>query len=147
MAGILQRIREHVQWGRRLWDWEEARFDRKLGVDTGGSVELETLTIPVGDPAKGVFYRPQPMRVARWWFRELPRNTKDYTFIDMGSGKGRLPLMAAQRGFRRAIGIEYAEELHVAALENARIAETRGIAIEPIFGDAGEFEFPPGLSW
>lgn len=42
------------------------------------------------------------------------------------------------------MGIEYAEELHSVALENARVAQTRGLLIEPIFGDAGDFEFPAG---
>lgn len=140
--GPIQRLRANVRWGKRLWDWEEERLDRKLGVDTGGAAEIDTLTVRAGDPSTGILYRPTPARVAQWWLRELPRDVTEWTFIDMGSGKGRVLLFAAKHGFRRSMGVEFAEELHTVALENARAARAHGVEIEPILGDAGEFAFP-----
>jgi hypothetical protein len=60
----------------------------------------------------------------------------------MGSGKGRVLLFAAEAGFGRSIGVEFAEELHAVAVENARAAERQALSIEPILGDATTYEFP-----
>jgi hypothetical protein len=60
----------------------------------------------------------------------------------MGSGKGRVLLMASRFGFRRVIGVEFADELHLAATSNAAAAHAHGLHIEPILGDAAEFRFP-----
>ena len=138
----LRRVRGAVRWGARLWEWEERRFDRKLGVDTDGWIELDSLTIPMGDPAKGIHYGPTPVLVVRWWLRELSVDARGFTFVDMGSGKGRVPLCAALHGFRRSIGVEFAEELHRVAQKNARAARTHGLTVEPILGDAAAFDFP-----
>jgi len=78
----------------------------------------------------------------RWWLTAVPSDPERFTFIDMGSGKARAPVFAAQHCFRRAIGVEFAQELHDVAAENARILRDRGIAIEPVLGDAGAVEFP-----
>jgi hypothetical protein len=45
---------------------------------------------------------------------------QDFTFIDLGSGKGRVLLMAAAYGFKRIIGVEFMPELHRVAEENIR---------------------------
>ena len=68
-----------------------------------------------------------------------------FTFIDLGSGKGRALLLAAEYPFRRIVGVEVLAELHAIAEENlARLRETNG-AVEAysICLDAREFEFPP----
>ncbi|MBZ5489392.1 MAG: class I SAM-dependent methyltransferase [Acidobacteriia bacterium] len=50
----------------------------------------------------------------------VPAALQDFTFIDLGSGKGRALLMAAQYGFKRIIGVEFMPELHRVAQENIR---------------------------
>jgi len=45
---------------------------------------------------------------------------RDFTFIDLGSGKGRVLLMASDYPFKRIIGVEFMPELHRAAQENVR---------------------------
>jgi hypothetical protein len=85
-----------------------------------------------------------PPRLARLWLDALPPKLGDYTFIDMGSGKGRVLLLAASREFRRVVGVEFAVELHEAAVAN--VARFRPLArrrdIEPLLGDAATFDFP-----
>jgi SAM-dependent methyltransferase len=68
-----------------------------------------------------------------------------FTFIDVGSGKGRALLMAANYGFKRIIGVEFMPELHRVAQANiARCASERQQCrqIESICLDARDFQFP-----
>jgi predicted RNA methylase len=68
-----------------------------------------------------------------------------FTFVDLGSGKGRALLMAALLPFRRIIGVEFAPALHRQSLENVRRfvhEEQRCRDIEPLCMDAATFEFP-----
>ena len=132
-----------MQPSGRLLAWDERRFERRFGVDTGGMVEPAALTVPVGEVSEGFTHVATPPRLARWWLGQLPREASSFTFVDMGSGRGRVLLLAASYGFRRAVGVEFAEELHAAALENARAARAHGLVIEPILGDAAAFTFPP----
>src|SRR3984893_15884987 len=69
----------------------------------------------------------------------------DFTFVDLGSGKGRTLLMASDYPFRRIVGVELIPVLHQGAQEN--LAKYRGesqkcFALESICGDATEFPFP-----
>ena len=43
-----------------------------------------------------------------------------FTFVDLGSGKGRTLLMASDYPFRRIIGVELLPSLHQIAQENLR---------------------------
>ncbi len=43
---------------------------------------------------------------------------QDFTFIDLGSGKGRVLLMASEYPFQKIIGVEFMPELHRAAQKN-----------------------------
>ena len=137
-----RRVMGMIRWEQRLNAWEARSFDRRLGVDTGGKVEPADLTVPAGDVRSGITYFGTQPRLARWWLSGLPANHQDFTFIDMGSGKARVLLIAAEAGFARSIGVEFAQELHLTAVENASAARRHGLAIEPVLGDAGVFAFP-----
>ena len=68
-----------------------------------------------------------------------------FTFIDLGSGKGRTLLMASDYPFRRIVGVERLPALHQAARENLAKYENSSqqcFAIQAICGDAIEFPFP-----
>jgi SAM-dependent methyltransferase len=89
-----------------------------------------------------------------WLFEEmmhaLPIRFQDFTFVDLGSGKGRVLLMAASCGFKRIVGVEFMPEWHRAAEENIRnhgahcSAEEKAAVIESHCMDARDFEFPAG---
>lgn len=69
----------------------------------------------------------------------------DFTFIDLGSGKGRVLLMAAPYGFKRIVGVEFMPEWHRIAEENiGKFSATYAIAspIESFCMDARDFDFP-----
>jgi SAM-dependent methyltransferase len=72
---------------------------------------------------------------------------EDFTFVDLGSGKGRVLLMAAPYGFKKIIGVEYMPEWHHVAEENIRkfVAENKiDAAIQNLCMDARDFDFPAG---
>ena len=72
---------------------------------------------------------------------------QDFTFIDLGSGKGRVLLMASDYPFKRIIGVEFMPELHRAAEENVTgyfNDRQRCRQIETICMDARDFQFPDG---
>jgi SAM-dependent methyltransferase len=70
----------------------------------------------------------------------------EFTFIDIGSGKGRALLMAADYPFRRILGIELLPELHRVAKENIakyKSDSQRCFVIDCVLSDARDFAFPP----
>jgi SAM-dependent methyltransferase len=69
----------------------------------------------------------------------------DFTFIDIGSGKGRVLLMAAEYPFRRVIGVELLPSLHGIAKQNIARCESearRCCFVESINQNAVDFSFP-----
>ncbi len=68
-----------------------------------------------------------------------------FTFVDLGSGKGRVLLLAAAYPFRCVIGVEVQAELHAVAEENLFRLRENGSKIDAhsICLDAREFSFPP----
>ena len=72
---------------------------------------------------------------------------ENFTFVDLGSGKGRVLLMAAPYGFKKIFGVEYMPEWHHVAEENIRkfVAEHKiDAAIQTLCMDARDFDFPAG---
>jgi SAM-dependent methyltransferase len=67
-----------------------------------------------------------------------------FTFIDIGSGKGRALLLASEFGFRRIIGIELLPELDRIARDNVSAFKSTGspAQIELFCGHATTFDFP-----
>jgi SAM-dependent methyltransferase len=70
---------------------------------------------------------------------------RDFTFIDLGSGKGRVLLMASDYPFKRIIGVEIMPELHRAAQKNITSYSNdrqQCRQIESLCIDARDFQFP-----
>lgn len=71
----------------------------------------------------------------------------EFTFIDLGSGKGRTLLMASDYPFRRIVGVELLPTLHRLAQQNLaqyKSDSQKCFALESICADAAEFHFPAG---
>jgi len=72
---------------------------------------------------------------------------KDFTFIDLGSGKGRVLLMASDYPFNRIIGVEFMPELHRAAQKNIASYSSgtqQCRQVEAVCMDARDFQVPLG---
>jgi SAM-dependent methyltransferase len=128
--------RRHASFGDLDYDWEH-------GVDTTRS-NVSFRTQLAAALTAHPYFASEP-----WIFREmierLPSNRGDLSFVDIGSGKGRALLLAAEHGFRRVIGLEFLPQLHRIAENNiARFAAaSRGQAeIASLWVDARDFAFP-----
>ncbi len=127
--------RRRSRYGDMEYDWEH-RVNT-----TSGSVGWQERLL-------GVFHSPyQPTDAAlfREMMSSLPIDFSQFTFIDLGSGKGRTLLMASEYPFRRIVGVEILPELHHAAEENIRAFKSpvqRCGLVESICADAREFVLP-----
>jgi len=127
---------------------EEWWFDRTRSVKTAGNGMAPIQPQVVGGLGDGQIYIPVRVAGAHAALHVLPiSDMSKYTFIDMGSGKGRMLFVAAEYPFQRVLGVEYATELHEQAKANIgkyRHKKQRCQNIASILANAAEFEFPPG---
>lgn len=121
-------------------------FDWRHHVKTCGDNDLRQLTVVGENASHAIPYIPTTPRTGRHILRNLPvRDYSNYTFIDIGSGKGRILLLAAELPFRRIIGIEFASDLHALAQKNVKTYRNPDqvcFQIEPVNIDATQYEFP-----
>lgn len=139
---VLEMLNEDVRF-IMSWRRSAARnnlFDARLGTETGGTVPLFRLDIDSPNVAYGRHYTPTPSEGVHNAIRALPENLADFTFIDLGCGKGRVLLIAADYGFKEVIGVEFARELVDIARTNCQGVQR----VKVVVGDAATFEFPSG---
>ena len=133
-----------------LEKWENRRFDARHGTETLADAQLGDLSISSPNRKRAHRYTPTPPRALRQVLARLAIDPADYSFIDIGSGKGRTLLVASGLGFRRLVGVEFAEELHRAAQANIQsfLAHPRGGArhgpVEAVLADATQYALPEG---
>ncbi|HEX8818260.1 MAG TPA: class I SAM-dependent methyltransferase [Terriglobales bacterium] len=138
---LWQFVRESTPEQRRQ-RYGDVDYDWNFRVDTTGA------TVGWRERLLGLFHSPyQPTEPAL--FHEMIGSLKidfaQFTFIDIGSGKGRALLLASDYSLRRIIGVELFPALDRIAKENIHKYKNdaqRCFAIESICGDASEFEFP-----
>jgi SAM-dependent methyltransferase len=144
-ATELARYRPSQLHDRRVRALKEARFDSEFAGVTGGDARLSRLSIASANRRFGVDYRGvDPEEFARG-FSQLAIRHEEFTFIDLGSGKGRALLLAAKFPFRRLIGVEFARELHEIAAANVlhyRNPDGKQPQFQLHCMDATEFDFP-----
>lgn len=127
----------------------DRRRQRYGDVDYDWEHRVNTTSATVGWRTRllGAFnspYQPIPEEQFREIMGAVPADLTQFTFIDIGSGKGRALLLANEYGFRRIVGIELLPELHFVAQENFRKLNMCPEAkIELVCEDAAEFSFPP----
>ena len=134
---------------RFLRDSTPARKRQRYGdvdFDWDQRVDTTSATVPWRDRLLGELHSPyQPTEPGL--FHEmmgcLKIDFRQFVFVDLGSGKGRTLLMAAEYPFHKIVGVELLPSLHRIAVENIarHTAKTRG-ETESICGDAQEFIFP-----
>jgi SAM-dependent methyltransferase len=140
---------------RNLWSFvrdstPERRRQRYGDMEYDWEHRVNTTSGTVGWQARllGLFFSPyQPTEPALFheMMASLPIAFEQFTFVDIGSGKGRTLLMASEYPFRKIVGVELLAELHQAAQENIRAyhsATQRCTRIEAVSADASEFTFP-----
>jgi SAM-dependent methyltransferase len=126
------------------------------GVDTSGLVPAKhLLTGHANDEHVTAYYgvAPSILRALIGHWRECgpPYPIEDYTFVDVGAGKGRGLLVASEYSFRKVVGIELNPELASIARQNVErwtranredSTAARIAPIEVVEQDALEYELP-----
>ena len=129
--------RRRQRYGDIDYDWDHR-------VDTTGATVgwRERLLGSLHSP-----YQPTEAALFHEMLTSLKINFRDFTFIDLGSGKGRTLLMASDYPFRRILGVELLPQLHAVAQSNIAAYKKDSqlcFELESICADARDFEFPTG---
>ena len=98
----------------------EKRYDRRLGIDTVGSIEPGELDISREAAERSYAYTATPPAIARFLISRVAKRAHGFTFVDIGSGKGRVLLTAARFPFRQVVGLEQSADLNQIAARNIR---------------------------
>lgn len=132
---------------RRRRRYGDAGFDWDHRVDTTSAA------VGWRDRLLGAFHSPYQPTEADLFHEMLDAlreksqiDFHDFVFVDLGSGKGRALLMAADYPFRRIVGVELLATLHQTAQKNIneyRSESQKCFALESICADATKFPFPP----
>lgn len=144
-------LRVSLRWtadreARRL----DTGFDELHGTDTASDLTPREAAIPAARRRDATMYLPthdgdvEAMLGALAWPDALLRQT---TFVDIGSGKGRVVLIAAMRRFREVVGVELSPILHAIAGHNVARLEAAGALASPVrllHQDAADLDVPAG---
>lgn len=124
---------------------ERRSFERKYRLDTEREAYLDHLTITSQRRHNGYYYGASHPRVVTAMIDNVVGELNDRVFIDYGSGKGLVILLAATYPFKEAIGVEFAQELHEIAEDNiAKFDKSvrQCDRVRSLHQDAAEFELP-----
>ena len=128
----------------------ERRRQRYGDVEYDWEYRMDTTSATVGwrDRLLGLLhspYQPTEPTLFEEMLASLKIDFRNFTFIDLGSGKGRALLLASAYPFRRIVGVELLPALNRIAqenLQNYKSARQQCFNVESIYGDAREFVFP-----
>ena len=137
-------------WGFLRDSTPEQRRRRYGDVEYDWDHRVDTTSATVGwrDRLLGVFhsaYQPTEPALFHEMLAALNIAFEDFTFIDLGSGKGRTLMMASDYPFLRIVGIELLPELNRVAqgnLEKYKSEAQRCFQLESLCTDARQFAFP-----
>lgn len=129
-----------VKTTRRLARGTLLDFDHRHGIETQRAAAQ-----PGCGEGRG-FYEATTVRHFRAVVAQVPGPLEGCSFLDIGSGKGRVVLLAMAWPFRRVEGVEYLPGLHATAADNLRRYRGRrgARAVALRCGDALEAPLPDG---
>ncbi len=121
-------------------------YDLVHGVSTRHGIPVSKLDLAGESAAHALDYEATHTGCLRRILRSLNIQHEHFEFVDLGSGKGRSLLIAAEFPFRRVWGSELSPTLSEIARGNCKTIRTRARAcknFEILCGDAADFSFPP----
>lgn len=147
LLGVRATARRSLELLLRERPDRDRSFDARHGTDTSGRVPPAELGIEdTVARTQAVVYLPSPARVTRQLLAFAAPGPHDWAFMDLGSGKGRVVLVAAERPFRSVAGVELSPHLHQVAQRN--LQRYRGPAdltrVTLQLGDARSAPLPEG---
>jgi SAM-dependent methyltransferase len=128
---------------RRKSRYGDIDYDFDHGTDTTwATVPLRTR---IRELLSGAQYQASEPELFHEILHALPVSPEGFTFIDLGSGKGRTLLMASDYPFARIVGVELLPELNQIAQKNITTYQSeqqKCFRLDSFPGDARDFEFP-----
>lgn len=120
MINLVQAVFHGIKWRfHRAFDaWQ----DWRLAIDASGLLQKDELESRGANARHSHVYLGTPHLVLSLAFRRLRIDPNEFTFIDLGSGKGRVVVRAAMRPFKGVVGVELSPRMHRVALENIHLA-------------------------
>jgi len=122
-------------------------FDIRYGVDTFSSARLHQFSIESSNRCRGNPYHPTRVLALKGLFRYVEGILPDgRVLMDYGCGKGRVLLLAAIHGFKKARGVDFAPELAGIARRNInhfRRNFKRATEFEVVVSDAVHYSVRP----
>jgi SAM-dependent methyltransferase len=132
--------------GCRSYDeFMQTAFDRRYGIETTRWDETGQFQGEGPNSELGNWYMPTEVAMFHLMVKDLTIDPCEYLFVDLGSGKGRMLVAAAEVGFRRVVGVEFSADLHAVAQRNVRTylqGSRQRAAIQTLHADAADYEFP-----
>ena len=110
-------------WMAFFMIYDNIRGSWKYGTNTFIPVELEDLTITNGDRKKASHYEAVSFYMLEKLFSAFQKISALTSVIDLGSGKGRMLMVAPHFGFTDITGIDFAKELCEQAIANMKEKE------------------------
>ena len=123
----------------------DRRFDQDYGTDTSSVREIGSLAIPSSEARHGKRYQPSGGSLFHRIVEQMAIDYERFVFVDFGSGKGRVILLASTYPFKKIIGVDFSPELDAIAgnnLERFRSPEQKCTDISLVCCDAANFVVP-----
>ncbi|HAV12772.1 MAG TPA: hypothetical protein DCX06_04645 [Opitutae bacterium] len=130
----------------RWWDWLH-------GVETCSGVATNELSGSDEALKFAVFYAPSAASALRFMLECIRVPYENFEFVDYGSGKGKILLIAGEYPFKKITGVEFDRALHDRAVQNLKDYKWRSSrprkcpVIESVHLDAKDYRLPEGSSF
>lgn len=122
-------------------------FDAEYGTDTSGLMWGELIESGQRNWLwSTAYYGISPSLLTRA-IEALGIDYERFSFVDLGSGKGRALLVASRFPFQKIVGVEFVSDLSAVArtnIEGFNASWRMCRQIEAVTGDATEYEYPAG---
>ena len=143
---VVRRSSAYRVLGNHVYRFRGKIFDWKYNIQTAREVELDELRIDSPNSVHGVRYAGSDPKFFRKFLLEWEIPYENFVFVDLGSGKGRVLLMASEQPFKKIVGVEFSSELHQIAQSNIRNYKNpaqKCRSVESVCLDAAHFAPPP----
>jgi SAM-dependent methyltransferase len=123
----------------------DRRREARFGVSSEGSIALRGLAIDSENRTLGFSYVPSPGQLVDTLLFNIGEDLGRFSFVDFGSGKGRVLLVASHYPFREVVGVEFSPALHEIAEDNIRKYQSparRCQNVRSVCADAATFPLP-----
>src|SRR6478752_7118537 len=137
--------RRKARFGDLDYDWEHAVDTTRSNVGFGTQFLAGITARPYFATEPWLFEQIMQAIALSIQQSALSQSVGDFTFIDLGCGKGRVLLMASDYPFQKIVGVEFMPDLVGAAQKNIAgysSARQQCRQIEALCMDARDFQFP-----